>query len=669
MTQLADTVAPERSGFLSFLRDELAPRPGRLAAVLRIAACCSLVVAIGMLYQIPLVAYSAYAIYVIGTREMASTLLTGVVAAVAFTIAIALSLIFYTLDASEPALRLPLMAASTFIAIFLTRTMALGPVAFLAGFVLVLSQTLIDQVPNPEALTHLVLWLWVVVMVPVTVAILVNFAVGEHPGRLARRTALRLIETLAEALRSGDAAPLRHAEAEAVELFELRHKAGMLDHTLKGRAAIDAGLIETLAELLVLQRLLPAGTPVEVLLPLAQACEDCAAALRRDGLPPPMPDGTLGLDTLGLSSAARPVVIAMSAAMARLTDGIARRTTAQEPLPTPSAKALMAPDAFSNPNHARFALKTTVAVMSAYIIYSGLDWPGISTAITTCFFVALGSLGETIHKATLRMTGAVIGGVVGGFCVVYVLPELTDIGQLCLLVAGVAAVGAWVSTASDLLSYAGMQAAFAFFLTVLDGYGPGTDLTAPRDRVVGILLGNLLMTLVFSLFWPTSAVDRARASVAAALRALARLLTDEAGAKAGSRLAAIRALGEARRFVAIARFELRMLPARAWLEPTGGLSLDALERVAAASFVVVDQQDDPRIAETVQAHDREVAAWLDASAARVAPGGVVSAFIEPPRLGMNAAALPDQAPASLRVAIEARELLQLEIENAVAVPT
>jgi len=131
----------------------------------------------------------------------------------------------------------------------------------------------------------------------------------------------------------------------------------------------------------------------------------------------------------------------------------------------------------------------------------------------------------------------------------------------------------------------------------------------------------------------------------------------------------IRALGEARRFVAIARFELRLLPARVWLERTGGLSLDALERVAAASFVVVDQADDPRIAATVQAHDQEVAAWLVASAARVAPGGVSSAFIEPPRLGMTVAALPDHAPASLRVALEARELLQLEIENAVAVPT
>ncbi len=62
---------------------------------------------------------------------------------------------------------LPLMAVSTFLGMFLLRTMAIGPIAFLAGFVLVVTQTLIDVIPNLEALTRFVLWLWVVVMLPV----------------------------------------------------------------------------------------------------------------------------------------------------------------------------------------------------------------------------------------------------------------------------------------------------------------------------------------------------------------------------------------------------------------------------------------------------------------------------------------------------------------------
>src|SRR5271156_2896877 len=136
MTLLAEATLSQRWGLWSFLRDELAARPGRVAASARIAGGCVLVVAIAMIYQIPLPAYMAYLVFLISQKETASTLLTGVVGSLAVTRAVVLSLLLYALEAAEPALRLPLMAASTFGAMFLARTMALGPVAFLAGYVL-----------------------------------------------------------------------------------------------------------------------------------------------------------------------------------------------------------------------------------------------------------------------------------------------------------------------------------------------------------------------------------------------------------------------------------------------------------------------------------------------------------------------------------------------------
>ena len=648
-------------GLLGFLQAELAPRPGRLAAVARIATGCALVVAIAMLYRIPLPAYMAYAVFLVSRDEAASTLLTGIVAALAFTIAIALSLLFYTLDASEPALRLPLMALSAFGGMFLVRTMSLGPVAFLAGFVLVLSQTLIDRIPSLEALTRLVLWLWVVVMVPVAVTVLMNLLVGENPVRLARRAALALLQALASALRSGDTVQLHRYQAQALTLGELRQRASMLDRSLRPLAALDANLIEILAELGELMALMPADMPVAMRLALAEACDACATAYVRGErvARPPWPAAAA---LAALSADARPVVVALTDALDRLALGIDRRQAMPGRTEPAGSKALFVPDAFTNPDHARFALKTAIAVMAAYAIYNGLDWQGISTAVTTCFFVALGSLGETMHKLTLRLTGAAIGGLAGTLCIVYLLPQMTDIGQLSLLIGCAAALFAWVATSSERLSYAGMQIAFAFFMGVLQDYGPSTDLTVLRDRVAGILLGNVLMSLVFSTLWPTSAADRARAATARALRLLGGLLAADGPPAPGGRLAVIRALAEQRRYTGLAGFELRMLPGRGAATDPSGSALP-LDRLAAATFVVIGQP--PMADGTMLAHpsDTATARWLAAVADQVAAGGAGMAPAPP----AVPAGPSDAAPLPLRAILEARQILHAEIEHALAV--
>lgn len=141
------SVEPQGWSFPAFLREELRPRPGRLAAVARIATCCTIVVATAMLYRIPEPAYSAYIVFFLGRGDTAVTVRTGLVGAVAITLAAMLSLLFYSLDAGEPALRLPLMGASCFLGMFLMRTMAIGPIAFLAGFLLVVTQGIIDVIP------------------------------------------------------------------------------------------------------------------------------------------------------------------------------------------------------------------------------------------------------------------------------------------------------------------------------------------------------------------------------------------------------------------------------------------------------------------------------------------------------------------------------------------
>lgn len=187
----------------TFLREELAPRPGRLAAVARITFSSVAVVVIAMVIRIPEPAVLPHLVFVLTREEATSMLLSGVVALLGATIAVAISMTFHMVDAAEPAVRQSLMAASTFVGMFFVRTTALGPVAFMARFILVMSQKTIDDASTLEAVPRSLLWLWVVVAIPAAIIIVVDLVVGEWPARPARRTALRLRRGMAAALRSG----------------------------------------------------------------------------------------------------------------------------------------------------------------------------------------------------------------------------------------------------------------------------------------------------------------------------------------------------------------------------------------------------------------------------------------------------------------------------------
>jgi multidrug resistance protein MdtO len=202
---------------VAWLREELAPKPGRAAATARIAASCAITVIVGMVFEIPGPAYMAYLVFLLSRDEYVGTLITAVGGAVGATLAVGLSLLFFIVDAAEPALRIPLMALSTFVGMFLTRTSALGPLAFIGGYLLVLSQTLIDPVPSTEVLTRAVLWLWVIVVFPAALTTIVDLALGRNPVKLLLQTSLRLLDaaTAAVARAAGRLSPSSGRGAQA----------------------------------------------------------------------------------------------------------------------------------------------------------------------------------------------------------------------------------------------------------------------------------------------------------------------------------------------------------------------------------------------------------------------------------------------------------------------
>ena len=89
---------------------------------------------------------------------------------------------------------------------------------------------------------------------------------------------------------------------------------------------------------------------------------------------------------------------------------------------------------------------------------------------------------------------------------------------------------AYVAAGSPRISYAGFQIAFAFFLCVVQGPAPAFDLTIARDRVIGILIGNIVTFLVLTRFWPVSVAQRVDPAIAALLRRLGTMARTPVGA-------------------------------------------------------------------------------------------------------------------------------------------
>jgi multidrug resistance protein MdtO len=191
----------------------------------------------------------------------------------------------------------------------------------------------------------------------------------------------------------------------------------------------------------------------------------------------------------------------------------------------PASNRIFVQDAFSNPEHLPFVLGGTLAAMICYVLYVSLDWPGISTSVTTCVFTALSNVGTSRQKQVLRIVGALLGGFVFGIgSQIFILPNIDSITGFTVLFAVVTAIAAWISTSSSRLSYVGMQMALAFYLITLSEFHFQTSLTIARDRAIGVLLGTFMMWLVFERLYRRPAGDEMVRIFISNLRLLAELV-------------------------------------------------------------------------------------------------------------------------------------------------
>ena len=90
------------------------------------------------------------------------------------------------------------------------------------------------------------------------------------------------------------------------------------------------------------------------------------------------------------------------------------------------------------------------------------------------------------------------------------VPPLLAAIALCTGLAGY--VTAWSARSS----YAGVQIGMAFALGVMDRLGPTVNLMPPVNRILGIIVGNLVTAAVFSWVWPVFAGEQMTRSLVGA---------------------------------------------------------------------------------------------------------------------------------------------------------
>src|SRR5205807_8615704 len=134
-----------RAGGFEWRCRELWPLPGRAATTVRTMVAVVLVTIISMSLQVPELALSAYMVLFITKENRVLTGLTGVLLALGVTLGLGISLLLYRYTFDFPALRVITMAAVIFAGMYLSRVFVIGPLGFAIGFVVAITQSVVDS--------------------------------------------------------------------------------------------------------------------------------------------------------------------------------------------------------------------------------------------------------------------------------------------------------------------------------------------------------------------------------------------------------------------------------------------------------------------------------------------------------------------------------------------
>jgi multidrug resistance protein MdtO len=513
----------------AFLKRELAPFPGRLNVMLRCTLTSAIVIVVSMALEVPSLALSLLVVFYVTQSNVVVTRLVGVMFIVGSTLAIGLSILLLKFTFDYPLLRIVIASLLFFGSVYLMRVLKIGVVFFIIAIVVIYVQSFVDQTDQADLLIPAVLWVWVAVNYPIALTLVVNTLLLPAEPQLQLKSEihrqLAALDTRLTELIDGttSAAPITLAAVQqgALALQKLLRFTTMRDAHYREHQALQLACIATVSRLYRAASDLPPSWPgmsagqLSMLRELRANCRALDASVLTGE-----PYRYVSTATIEARNATdtTPAVAELQRAMRAFSDLVASGAASGKP---PASEPMVVADAWSNPAYMRFSLKTLFAVLVCYVFYNAADWQGVHTIMLTCLIVALPSLGASTQRALLRLGGALIGSGLALFMVVFVVPHLDDVVGLLLMALPVAAFGAWISAGSERIGYAGIQVMFTFSLALLEQFGPTTNLTEIRDRMMGILLGVGVATFVQMSFWREGEGDVLRQKLATMLRAVA----------------------------------------------------------------------------------------------------------------------------------------------------
>jgi multidrug resistance protein MdtO len=516
----------------------LAPRPGRLEFAARLALISALTVLIAEIYRTPEPALAAYIVFFLNRENRTLSLILNVVLTLLITVIIGLVILVAMLVLDDPMWRVVSMALISFGLLFLASASKLAPLASTIALIIGYALDELGLIQVGELGTRALLYAWLFVGIPAGISIIVNLLLAPPPRRLAERAIAQRLTLASAMLQDGNHAVREHfrecLREGAHEIFEWiglagREKTSPPEDIAALKQAAGSTIV-LLSAIDVVDRNSEATLPAELRGDLAKTLDDMAVILTGGGYPteivwrPPESDAPLSpLAGAILGDIEDAVVHFAEPKRPVVSRELQTGMTAAE---TKKKEGFFTQDAFINPEHVYFAAKTTGAAMFCYVLYSLLDWPGIHTCFLTCYIVCLGTTAESVEKLALRISGCLAGAAIGYAAMIFLIPDLTSIGALMIVVFLGALAAAYVSAGGPRISYAGFQMAFAFFLCVVQGSSPAFDLTTARDRVIGILIGNLVSFFVLTSFWPISVGKRIDPAISALLRRLGMMMTE-----------------------------------------------------------------------------------------------------------------------------------------------